>query len=649
MEDDVECSHNQVIQERKSARNGTGLIIPKGDPLEKQKKYLKNLYELCRENSIDPGYVDGIRQRIFEITTARDLFLDDYCPMEILLNIVFDEVPRGKERSEQVKIRKACDILEKLEILELIEKKHEIIICTLHKPQWGIKKSQMKRTLGINITKSDFNRCNNIIDLLRNSEEYRIWIITLAVSLAVSPNKIWKLIDLINQSQREEIISVQPIKKIISGYRVRPEEYNEREITISELRREEHRKKEEEMRNEAEKRRMEIARREAEEAEKERLELERIKEYTQQQKKRAEELRIREEEERAERILAEKAEKRKQMKKKEWKARIKKFTLLRILRGLYLQQKSIDDRMLKLVCHELNIETSSNNPKDLMNFIYHAKIQSQPKIEALIEIIPNFLEKVSRITRENYEIIPFAKKKERAKKLLIEYLGGTYKYNPKTDLDRPRHVQQTLFKKPKYKSLNSYPATPPKTIIVEAEDEKEKAEIHSKSTLHEKSESQSITAKEEGRFKEISDKLEIYFEKDRGEIELDSFIQKTGYNEKDILEVLETSEVKSKYQLNFRTTPVKFVLPKKVTLRNVKRNLKQKWKMRILPKRDELAQLLELLEKKTRIEMSILCENLNLPEDKIVGLLKELDTHGGRDLIKYKVEEKEIRVVRKVN
>ena len=337
------------------------------------------------------------------------------------------------------------------------------------------------------------------------------------------------------------------------------------------------------------------------------------------------------------------------MKKIEWQQRIKKFSLIKILRELYYRG-SIDNRMLQLICNKLNIETKSNNHKELINLIHLASDRVQTKIEFLIDVIPNFLEKTVQIEKENYETIPFAKSKEKAKKLLIKYLGGTYRYNVKKDLDKLKHVQKTLITETKYKSLDPFLSKRNKIADEKAEPDEVESQIETESRVDKKrveDKERPLPENGELRLNEFSTKLEIILENRGGEIEMNQLIQETKFAEKEILNLLKTPNIRSKYQSLSTTEPVEVVLPKKAALRKAKRELQQKARLGIPEKKTGLTEIVKILEKKGQVEIALLCENLNLPDDKVKALLKELESIGGRNSYKITVEDREVTVIRK--
>lgn len=629
----------------------------KTDSLKDLKKELiekgKPLRIICKERNIDLQYVLKVRRTIFDITISDDYFSDDYCPEEILMNMIYEEVDKGKIRSEKKILIKACDILKELGIIEDINRPHDKLMYSLMKRDWSIKKNQMD-------SKKEHKICNQIMAKMRKLKDGRIWNSVLSTYFGLTQRYINKLIDLINEAQPEKIINTQVITENVLGYRIIEEKLDEKELKQFEKRRKAIIEREEKNKEEENQKIREKEEQLKQEEEKKRIEEERIREIARLQKeeeerirKREEELKVRKIKEEAEKKELEEKIKRRERRKIEWQQKIKYLNLNTILKILY-NRNLINKKMLKTICNELNIVKRSKGAMDLITLIKGANFPIQNKIDVLIDKIPNFFEKIAKIEfKENYQPIPFSNDKEKAKKLLVEYLNGTYRYNPKTDLNKSNLIQKKLFEEPEKKSpqkdLPSFLDKEDKIIEEKKETEELVIITPENNEITEENNLQTIETKDNKEFEKFSEKLDNIFRNNEIEIDLDDLIQKIGYNKKKVINYLNKSELSAKYQINSIIKQVEYVKCKKASLGKVKRDLMLKQRMGIAQKKSEIVQLIQILEKKDIVEMSLLSQDLHLSDKDTKFLLKKLENFGNKKFIGYFFKDKELQIIKKTN
>ena len=615
-------------------------------PSPPSKKGKKEIIEICHRESFNPEWVDMAREIIFDISIKDDFFEDDYCPEELLnvimrLKLTYEEKVRIKKSKINKLIEKACIILLELGIIEEVEKLQEKEMCSLLNLEWTPRKDAFHK-------KKDHRYCTDIIAGLRKIKKEEIWLIPFTLSLGFEVNNIKHYIELMNELYEERIIRIHQETEKMSGYKVKASQFNERELKkikkIQEIERLKiERRRLEDLKVEEERRRKEL-----EEEELKKREEERIKEIARVEKEREEIIKKREAERRVRELLEEvrrKEEENKKIKKLEWQKEIKHYTLIKILRLLY-NQGSIDKRTLKSICEKLGTSTYSHDSRELMNSILRSSLRIQEKIETIINFIPSFIEKIVKFNLENYKPIRFSLDKEVAKQYLVEDLGGTYKYNPATDLNKPRIERQAIDENIEKENLDIMPAEAIKEETVPNITESQfPPKIEEAQKLEKK-----VTLKEgkEKLIAKVHNDLESFFENNPEQIELNSFLRATGYNLKEILDFFKLSGNESEFQLITVTKQINSLSVKRASLNKIKRELKNKSRLGIVEKKKRLFPLIGLLEKKDSIEMSVLCNTLNVTEDKLNALLRELEDYGEKHVTKIIEEQRSIKVIQKI-
>jgi len=633
----------------------SSLGVFKKDKLIEEKRRLKaeqkKLIKLCKENKIRYQHVEMVRDTIFDYTLRDDYFWDDYCPVEILTSIMqvklAPEFQKIKRKTVEKMVKKACNVLTKLDVIEEATVRHDIFVCHLLNKGWIARKDAFEQ-------KSDQRKCMEIVGLLRRNN---MWIEDIAAALLRDADSIKKSIDMINSLQHEKIIDVRYRERKISGYRIIEDKLSvkEREKRAKWLKFLKKRDEERQLLEEQRKQEMIIQKEKA--LLKKREDKERLKKLFLKTKIEAEQEKVNEVQEgidelmrEVNRRIADEQQRRRTMQREKWERRVKKLTLIRILRYLY-NDALISERELKAVCENLKINPSSKKAKSLINDINLSEAAPQLKIEAFVTAIPNFIELAVRIKKEGFQTIPFAEKRETAKKLLVEYLGGTYKYNPKTDLDRPepapnkKRTRKSRSQHPKYKTLDSDFTKKTKPQVGEKE---------SKPSKPQEAPRDRQIAEKEGddngsqKIAEFTANLAPLLEKPDEGITMDQLITQTTYKRGEILDFFGSPEVEKNYRITTISKTIKVLIPKKSAIRKIKRTLEQKARIGTVQKDSEEIKLIRLLERIGQVEIPVLIERLNISEEKLIATLKDLERVEAKNFYDINEVERSYDIIKKL-
>ncbi|NHI93673.1 MAG: hypothetical protein EAX96_14400 [Candidatus Lokiarchaeota archaeon] len=613
-------------------------IFQKVDVLKDVKARLsekeQELINKCKKFRIKSLFVKSIKRDIFDIMKDNAYFSEFYCPKIFLRLWYVDDTSKEKKVKEKKNLEDALAILQELGVI--IEKKEtvEVLMCSLIKRNWGIKKSKL------NLSARKIRRCQDLLNHLRKSKRDQEWISVIAIKMTTSLNEVMNLIDIINGAQADKIIRILPYEEEITGYQIVVFEEHEREI-IKE--KQERVKEKERIRKERE---QEQLRKEEEAARLEKLRLEEIQKQEEYQenlrrleKEREEQQKLEEQRERMQDVARLERIKKK---KEEFQSKIKKYNLFNILKILSSSFK-LTQADLKEICRLLNIKTKSNHIKMLIIYINNNDINIQEKIEAIIDTRPNFLSEVGKLNDVKYKEIPHSENQEKNKELLIQYLGGSYRYDPKKDLNRK--IQSKIpDKKKKLKNINTKKdlihyiekskITQTKVNEIKKEDKIEKDPIKSELLEINKNDTNS----------EIH-KVLMTLLNNQDEISVDSFIRQTNFNFKQLKHFLSNSEPTSEFILIERPISKKIIKIKTKELRKVKKEFGKKIEMGLMSTESEQYLVLKMLSHQNQVELENIAQKLETSEEHVKSVLDELEKLSSNWIVKYSAREKKEKFI----
>ena len=142
--------------------------------------------------------------------------------------------------------------------------------------------------------------------------------------------------------------------------------------------------------------------------------------------------------------------------------------------------------------------------------------------------------------------------------------------------------------------------------------------------------------------------LENILVDDVTEIELDKFLRETKYKKEESLNFLSTLECKNKFKLKESIIPVEYVKFKKIFLRQLRNEIKQKIELNIIKENSQLIQLIELIKDKYVYTTSELCHLLNISSEEIKSLFNELKRLGDKGILKIEIKEKKVEYIQRI-